>query len=54
MKKKWLDEDRKCKCESCGRIIPEDHLKWDNDLGYCEECYHEIKEYDDSESQQSS
>ena len=54
LKKKWLDENRECKCESCGRIIPEERLKWDNDLGYCEDCYREIKEYDNSESQQSS
>lgn len=54
MKKKWLDEDRKCKCESCGRIVPEKQLNWDKDLGYCEECYREIKEHDTLTGQQSS
>ena len=54
MKNVWKDENGNCKCESCGKIISEEQVKWDKDLGYCEECYCEIKEYDALKSQQSS
>lgn len=50
----WKDQDGNCKCESCGKMVPEDQLNWDKDLGYCEECYREIKEHDAPESQPSS
>lgn len=54
MKSIWKDKNGNCKCESCGRIVPEEQLNWDKELGYCEECYREIKDHDTSTSQQSS
>ncbi len=41
----WKDKNGNCKCESCGRIVPENKLKWEKGLGYCKDCYREIKKY---------
>lgn len=54
MRTVWKDKSGNCKCESCGKIVTEAELNWDKDLGYCEDCYREIKEHDNPESQLSS
>lgn len=41
----WKDKNGNCKCESCGRIVPENKLKWERGLGYCSSCYAEIQRY---------
>lgn len=50
----WKDKNDNGKCESCGKNVSEAQLNWDKDLAYCEECYREIKEYDEHEAQSSS
>lgn len=54
MKTIWKDKNGNCKCECCGKVVPEFRLHWDKELGYCEECYSEIQEHDSSESQSDS
>ena len=41
----WKDDKGNCKCESCGRVVPESQIKWEKGLGYCPECYAEIVRY---------
>ena len=41
----WRDKNGSCKCESCGKTVPENKLKWDKGMGYCDKCYTEIKKY---------
>lgn len=43
--KLWKDKNGDCKCESCGKIVPERKLKYDKGLAYCITCYSEIQNY---------
>ena len=42
----WIDESGHYHCESCGRIVKKEDLFFEKHLGYCEECYREIQEYE--------
>ena len=44
-KELWKDENGSCRCESCGKIVPEKELHWEKHLGYCAKCYKEIQKY---------
>ena len=41
----WTDKNGSCKCESCGKTVPEAQLKWEKGLGYCPKCFSEIEKY---------
>lgn len=34
-------EDHFFRCRSCGELYHNDHIHWDNDAEYCDECYEE-------------
>ncbi len=42
-KKPWIDETGACRCESCGKKVPQDGLFWERGLGYCKACFREIE-----------
>ena len=46
----WKDKNVSCRCESCGKIVPEKELRWEKHLGYCASCYKEIQEYNKKKS----
>ena len=41
----WKDASGNCRCESCGKVVPEQQLHWEKRLGYCETCFAEIRKY---------
>lgn len=45
MNKPWKDSNGNCKCESCGKCVPENQLKWHKGQGFCKICYEEILKY---------
>ena len=50
----WKDEKGRCRCESCGKIVPEHKLRWEKHLGYCEKCYAEILKYNQKHKNKSN
>lgn len=45
MNKTWKDEKGNCKCESCGKKVPQNKLYFDRGLSYCKACYNDIQHY---------
>ena len=43
-KKPWIDETGACRCESCGKKVPQEALFWERGLGYCKACFREIEQ----------
>lgn len=50
----WKDAKGRCRCESCGKIVPENKLRWEKNLGYCEKCYAEIMKYNQKHKNKSN